>query len=100
MKYNLPYLFYIYLPKLLSIIFIFITKKNTESEIHSVSTNVTRKNYHLIKIKQYGKKMILLLCVVSLLEVLYDNIDSILYYYQMNGIIKWLVEKKRPIFFS
>ena len=53
-----------------------------------------------MKMKQYGKKMVLLLCVVSLLEVLYDNIDSLLYYYQMKGKIAWLVEKKHALLFS
>ena len=38
--------------------------------------------------------MILYLCIVSLLEVLYDNIDCLAYYYQMKGKLHWLVEKK------
>ena len=93
-KYNLPYLFYLYLPKLFSIILFFVTKWKIKSEGALDQTNIVTKNYHIIKINEYEKKMILYLCVISLLEVLYDNIDSLIYYYIMKGQIKWLVEKK------
>ena len=82
-KYNLPYLFYLYLPKLLSIILFFITKWKIKREGALVQTNILTKNYHIIKKNEYGKKIILYLCIVSLLEVLYDNIDSLIYYYIM-----------------
>ena len=94
LKWNLPYLFYIHLPKLFSIIFILIARKENKSEASLIEKNKTAKNYHLMKKNQYEKKMIYLLIVVSLLEVLYDNIDSLLYYYQMKGRLAWLVEKK------
>ena len=93
-KYNLPYLFYLYLPKIFSIILFFITKWKIKSEGALVQTNILTKNYHMIKINEYGKKIILFLCIVSLLEVLYDNIDSLIYYYIMKGKIRWLIEKK------
>jgi len=94
-KYNLPYLFYLYLPKLFSIILFFITKWKTRNEGTSlVRTSVAAKNYHILKISEYGKKMILFLFLVGLLEVLYDNIDSLIYYYIMNADVKWLIEKK------
>ena len=38
--------------------------------------------------------MILFLFIVSLLEVLYDNIDCYVFYYQMRGQLNWLIEKK------
>ena len=93
-KYNFPYLFYLYLPKIFSIILFLITKWRIKSEGSLVQTNLVTKNYHINKINVYEKKMILLLCIVSLLEVLYDNIDSLIYYYIMNGRFGWLVEKK------
>ena len=92
-KYNFPYLFYLYLPKLFSIILFIITKWKIKSEGTPDQTNLVTKNYHIIKINEY-KKMILYLCLVSLLEVLYDIIDSLIYYYIMNGRFGWLVEKK------
>ena len=101
LKYNLPYLFYLYLPKIFSIIIILIIKSNINEnglELNNNRTTITR-NYHIATINRYGKKMILYLCIVSLLEVLYDNIDCLAYYYQMKGKLHWLVEKKKVIFF-
>ena len=92
-KYNLPYLFYLYLPKIFSIILFFITKWKTKNEGEGalVRTSVATKNYHIFKINEYEKKMILFLLLVSLLEVLYDNIDSLIYYYIMNRKIQWII---------
>ena len=100
-KYNLPYLFYLYLPKLFSIILFLITKWRTKNEGEGtlVRTSVAVKNYHIFKVNEYEKKMILFLLLVSLLEVLYDNIDSLIYYYIMKGKIMWLIEKKTVHFF-
>ena len=95
LKYNLPYLFYLYLPKIFSIILIPIIKFKTKSETDLVErNNIGTKKYHEIKIHEYGKKILLLLCLVSFLEVLNDNIDCLVYYYQMKEEIKWLLEKK------
>ena len=103
LKYNLPYLFYLYLPKLFSIIIILIIKSNIKSEKALVIDNnratFASKNYHIVKKHEYGKLMILYLCIISLLEVLYDNIDCLSYYYQMKGELHWLVEKKQVILF-
>ena len=96
LKYNLPYLFYLYLPKIFSIIIILINKYNIKNE-NGLELNNNRTTIDTIN--KYGKKMILYLCIVSLLEVLYDNIDSLAYYYQMKGELHWLVEKKQVIFF-
>ena len=38
--------------------------------------------------------MLLLICVISLLEVIQENGDLLLYYYERVGPVKWLVEKK------
>ena len=92
LKYNLPYLFYLYLPKLLSIIFVPIIKYKTEG--HSHEDNKISKQYHIISIQKNKRKKILLICLISLLEVIQENGDLLLYYYQRIGPIKWLVEKK------
>jgi drug/metabolite transporter (DMT)-like permease len=94
LKYNFPYLFYLYLPKIFSIIFVFITKSKIKSESNIVERNTTTKNYHIMKINEYEKRMFFILFIVSTLEVLYDNIDSLSYFYQMKGVVRWLIEKK------
>ncbi len=92
LKYNLPYLFYLYLPKLLSIIFIPIIKYKTERD--SLKYNKISKQYHIMSIQENKKKMILFISLISLLEVIQENGDLLLYYYERMGTIKWLVEKK------
>ena len=92
MKYNLPFLFYLYLPKILAIILIPIIKYKTEGDSHE--ENRISKNYHVLSIQKNKRKMFLLICLISLLEVIQDNGDLLLYYYQWLGPIKWLVEKK------
>ena len=103
LKYNLPYLFYLFLPKILSIIFILIVKSNTRSEsISSASDNIIIKNYHIAVEKGNRKKILLLIYIVSLLEALHEDIDSLLYYYEIyyydppedKYIRGWLVEEK------
>ena len=54
LKYNLPYLFYLYLPKILAIIFIPIIKHKTEGDSHE--SNRIAKNYHIVTIKKNKKK--------------------------------------------
>jgi len=79
LKYNLPYLFYLYLPKILAIIFIPIIKSKSDVDFTEEKNN---------------KKMLLLIYMISLLEVIQENGDLLLYYYERVGNIKWLVEKK------
>ena len=93
-KFNLPYLFYLFLPKIFSIILFFITKWKIKSEGSLVQANIASKNYHIIKKNEYEKKMIFFILIISLLEVLYYNIESLINYYVMKGKIQWLVEKK------
>ena len=50
LKYNLPYLFYLYLPKILSILFLPIIKSNTKSESISEKGNIVLRKYHLLTI--------------------------------------------------
>ena len=92
LKYNLPYLFYLYLPKILAILFIPIIKYKTEGHFHEANT--LSKNYHVITIEKNKKKMFLLIFIISLLEVIQENGDLLLYYYERIGPIQWLIEKK------
>ena len=102
LKYNLPYLFYLYLPKILSILFLPIIKSNTKSESISEGGNILLRKYHLLTIIKNKKKMLLLIYIISFLEVIQEYGDSLLYYYQRieiedeeNKIIRgWLIEKK------
>ena len=100
LKYNLPYLFYSFLPKLLSIICILIVKFNTKREANISNENIIIKNYHIDVEKRNRKKVILLIYIISLLEALHDDIYSVLYYYEIytpkeeKYIKGWLIEEK------
>ena len=95
LKYHLPNLFYLYLPKILSIIFIPIIKYRTKSD--STEVRLSQKRYHLIKQKASYKRMLLLFFLISFLEVIQEIGDYILYYYQRVGQLHWLIEKKSVI---
>ena len=99
LRYNLPHLFYLYLPKVLSIFLIRIIKFNTKGETDSEEKNIVLRNYHFIIKHKNRKKFILLIYIISLLEVVCDNGDCLLYYYQRieyydKPHIGWLIEKK------
>ena len=107
MKYNLPYLFYLYLPKIFSILFIPIIKSNIKTVSISEEGNISLKKYHLLTIIKNKKKMLLLFYIISFLEVIQEYGDCLLYYYQRieiedeeNKIIRgWLIEKKNYIYY-
>jgi uncharacterized membrane protein YeaQ/YmgE (transglycosylase-associated protein family) len=94
LKYNLPFLFYLYLPKILSIILIPIIKFNTRGESDSVNQNIGLKNYHIMSLNKNKKKMILLFYLISFLEVLQETTECLLYYYQRKEDMGWLIEKR------
>ena len=104
LKYNLPYLFYLFLPKIFSFIFILIVKSNTKGESNSSNKNLVIKNYHIDVEKRNKKKFLLLIYIISLLEALHEDLYSILYYYEIypmeegkedeQYIKGWLIEKK------
>ena len=106
LKYNFPYLFYLYLPKIFSIICILIVKSNAKGEADS-SQRTSLKYYHINVEKEKRKKALLLFFIISLLEVLQDDGDSLIYYYQrattdekFERVIKgWLIEKKTGYIF-
>ena len=54
LKYNLPFMFYLYLPKVLAIIFIPIIKYKTKSDSNE-EIRLT-KRYHVISIQKNKKK--------------------------------------------
>ena len=107
LKYNFPYLFYNYLPKILSIFCILIIKSNAKGEISSSNKNIIIRNYHITVEKENRKKFLLLFFIISLLEVLQDDGDYLLYYYQKvlyeppnkRFILGWLIEKKTGLIF-
>ena len=102
LRYNLPHLFYLHLPKVFSIFLISIIKLNTKGEADSEEQNIVLRNYHIIARHKNRKKFLLLIYIISLLEVVCDNGDCLLYYYQRIDYLKeeeenrlgWLIEKK------
>ena len=107
LKYNFPYLFYNYLPKILSIFCILIIKSNAKGETRSPNKNILVGNYHNTVEKENRKKFLLLFFIISLLEVLQDDGDYLLYYYQKiinepeneRVIQGWLIEKRTGFIF-
>ena len=105
LKYNLPYLFYCFLPKILSIFFIFIVKFNTKGESNILNEN--KKIYHIMVEKKNRKKILLLIYIISLLEAIQKDGDSLLYYYGIYEPIDgkeifikgWLIEVKTCLIF-
>ena len=102
LKYNLPYLFYLYLPKILSIVLVLIVEFNTKRESNSSNENIVLKNYHISFKKNNRLKVLLFIYIISLIESLHDDADTLLYYYEIyqekegeeKYIKGWLVEEK------
>ena len=92
LKYNLPLLFYYFLPKVLSIIFILIMKSKNKGESGN-DQKVLRRYHFLIKNKDRNK-ILILIYIISLLEVIYKTNDSLLYYLQKKNIVGKLIEKR------
>ena len=92
LKFNLPYLFYAFLPKVFSIILLPIINYNTKSENNE--SFLSLRKYHIFAKNKNRKKLLLLFCIISLAEVIQETGDYLLYYFQKMGELKWLVEKK------
>ena len=99
LKYNVPLLFYYFLPKILSIIFIPIIKSNTKGENMKEQSLVTRRYHSIIK-TQNKKKIFLLIFLISSLEVIYKIGDSLLLYLQKINKIHYLIEKRTGFIIS
>ena len=52
------------------------------------------KQYHINAIQNSKKHMFSIILIISLLEVIQENGDLLLYFYERLGKIHWLVEKK------
>ena len=105
LKYNLPYLFYLFLPKIFSFILILIIKLKIRGENTNPEQNLQLKKYHIFTENKNRKKVLLLFYIISFLEVVQDSGDFLLYYFQRAGNLAWLIEKKTgyiifvPLFF-
>jgi hypothetical protein len=95
LKYNLPLLFYYFLPKVFSVFFILIIKSTIKEEESLVKKDkkVIRR-YHVFIRSKNKKKIYFLIFIISLLEVVYKIDDSLLAYLYKNGTINLLVEKR------
>ena len=91
LKYNLPLLFYYFLPKLFSVFFILIIKLKTKEE---TKVRKASRRYHFFIRSKNKKKIYFLIFIISLLEVLYKIDDSLLLYLNKKGIIGLLIEKR------
>ena len=98
LKYNFPYLFYYFLPKVFSFIFILIIKSNTKGESSKVQ-KLTRTYHFMIKNENF-KKIIFFIYIISLLEVIYKVGDSLLLYLQKIEKIHNLIEKRTGFIIS
>lgn len=99
LKYNFPFLFYYFVPKLLSIIIINIIKHNTKSENTKVE-NLQLRRYHFFIQHESIKKVLFYIFIISLLEVSFKIGDSILIYLQRIGKIHYLIEKRTGFIIS
>ena len=99
LKYNLPLLFYYFIPKIISVIFIPIIKSNTKGEDVKEKNLVTRR-YHSVIRTQNKKKIFSLIFLISLLEVIFKIGDSLLLYLQKIEKIHYLIEKRTGFIIS
>ena len=93
LKYNFAYLFYYFLPKIFSFIFILIIKYNTKREGSKVQNKLIRRYHFIIKNENF-KKIIFYIYIISLFEVTFKIADSLLLYLQKIDKIHYLIEKR------
>ena len=94
LKYNLPLLFYYFLPKLFSIIIIPIRNAKAKGESNPNENNIALRRYHFSIKTEHKKKILIIIYIISLLEVIYKIDDSILNYLNKIERIKILIEKR------
>ena len=94
LKYNLPLLFYYFLPKIFSLFILIIIKSKTKGESNVEEQNKLIRRYHITIEKENRKKILILIYIISLLEVIYKADDSVLYYLKKIEKTKILVEKR------
>lgn len=94
LKYNIPYLFYYFLPKILSIFFMKYIKNKVKDEADELGQNTLSRRYHFLIKNENNKKIFLLIFIISFLEVAFKTGDTLLYYLQKIGDIHYLIEKR------
>ena len=100
LKYHTPVLFYYFFPKLFSIFCILIIKYKTKGESNENTQNIILRRYHLSVKSENSTKIFLIIYLISLLEVIYKEDDSLLYYYTKTHQIHKLVEKRTGFIIS
>lgn len=94
LKYNLPLLFYYFLPKLCSLFILIIIKSKSKGESDIEEQNKLIRRYHITIEKENRRKILILIYIISLLEVIYKADDSVLYYLKKINNTKLLIEKR------
>ena len=94
LKYNLPLLFYYFLPKIFSLFILIIIKSKTKGESDLEEQNKLIRRYHITIEKENRKKILILIYIISLLEVIYKADDSVLYYLKKIEKTEILIEKR------
>ena len=94
LKYNLPLLFYYFLPKIFSLFILIIIKSKTKGESSIEEQNKMIRRYHITIEKENRKKILILIYIISLLEVIYKADDSLLYYLKKIEKTEELIEKR------
>lgn len=100
LKYHTPLLFYYFFPKLFSFFCIIIMKYRTKDESIETTQNKMLRRYHLSVEAGNSKKILLMIYLISLLEVIYKEDDSLLLYFQSIKRIKKLIEKRTGFIIS
>ena len=99
LKYNLPILFYYFLPKIFSFVLLLIIKYNIKKGETKEQNKIIRR-YHFLKKNNNCKTILLLIYIISLLEVIFKVGDTILLYCQRVGMINYLIEKRSGFIIS
>jgi len=100
LKYNVPLLFYYFLPKVFTVIIPLSLKFFSKGESGDEYKNISMRRYHSIAEQENRKKVLFLIYFISFLEVIYKIDDSLLYYLQREKIISLLVEKRSGFIIS
>ena len=100
LKYNVPLLFYYFLPKVFTVIIPLFVYFFSKSESGDEYKNISMRRYHSIAQHENRKKVLFLIFFISFLEVIYKVDDSLLIYLYKEKIISLLVEKRSGFIIS
>ena len=93
LKYNIPFLFYYFLPKILTITLIPILKSRTRGE-SIVSQQKLIRRYHFFIEHEKKKQIFAIIYIISFLEIIFKAGDTLLHYLYKKNRIKLLIEKR------